>query len=287
MKLVFVSNYLNHHQMPLAQEFINIYGEDFTFIAMTPFNQARLNVGYRDLNSMPFVLRAYESPETLSQARRLINESECLIIGGMPVNIVSSRLELGKITFMQSERFFKGPFLKKDLGRFVKYCMYRGGRSAARSKSSKFYLLCSGAFTAWDYNLCGLFRNKAYRWGYFTELKQYDDIDNLISRKEPSSILWAGRFINWKHPELAIKLAKNLRDSNINFSLKIIGSGEMLDELSNMINALNLNDSVKILTRGGGGAFLLKKSAERWRKLKYFYSRQTGARAGELLLTKP
>ena len=251
-QLIFVSNYLNHHQLPLAQEFLNIYGENYTFIAMTPFNQARLKVGYNDLNSSPFVLRAYESPEAMFQARRLIDEAECVIIGGMPVNLVSSRLKLGKITFMQSERFFKGPFLQKDLGRFLKYCMYRGGRSAARSKSSKFYLLCNGAFAAWDYNTCGLFKGKTYRWGYFPELKQYDDIDNLISRKEPSSIVWAGRFLDWKHPELAIKLAKNLRDSNINFSLKIIGSGEMLNELENMINAYNLNNCVKIITRDTG-----------------------------------
>ena len=250
--LIFVSNYINHHQLPLAQEFINIYGENFTFIAMTPFNQARLNIGYKDLNSLPFVLRAYESSEAMSQARRLIDESECIIAGGVPVNVISSRLKAGKLTFMQSERFFKGPFLRKDLGRFVKYLMYKGGRWAARSKSSKFYLLCESAFAAWDYNLCGLFRHKAYRWGYFPELKQYDDIDNLISRKKTASILWVGRFIDWKHPELAIKLAKNLRDSNINFSLKIIGSGKMLDELANMINALNLNDCVEIPAQGKG-----------------------------------
>ena len=252
-KLVFVSNYLNHHQVPLAQEFINLYGENFVFIAMTQFNRARLNLGYRDLNSEPFVLRAYESPEAFSQAHRLIDEAECVIIGGLPVDVVSSRLKLGKITFMQSERFFKGPFFKKDLGRFVKYCIYKGGRAAARSKTSKFYLLCNGAFVAWDYNICGLFKNKAYRWGYFTEQKVYNDIDNLISRKEPASLLWAGRFLNWKHPELAVNLAKNLRASNINFSLKIIGAGEMHEELENMINAYNLNDCVKLITRGGGG----------------------------------
>ncbi|MBQ7214913.1 MAG: glycosyltransferase family 4 protein [Synergistaceae bacterium] len=244
-RLVFVSNYFNHHQKALAEEFVKIYGSDYVFVAMTPFNQKRLAIGYRDMNQAPFVLRAYESPEAGQEARNLINEAECVIVGGMPVSVVSSRMAQGKLTFMQSERFFKGP-IWKDLARFVKYRRYSGGRAQARDPKAKFYLLCASAFAAWDYNVCGLFRGKAYRWGYFPELKRYDDVDGLISRKEKGSILWAGRFLEWKHPDFAVRLAENLRAQGKAFRLKIIGSGEMQEELAGMIAAKNLNDCVEL-----------------------------------------
>ena len=182
MKVTFYSNFMNHHQKALAEEFSRIYGSDYVFIAFTPFDSDRLTIGYRDMNQESFVLRAYESPEAMSEAQRIIDEAECVIIGGIPVSVVSRRLQSGKITFMYSERFFKGP-LWKDAVRFVKYCIYSGGRSYAKDPRSKFYLLCAGAFAARDYNTCGLFRNKAYRWGYFPEIKY---LDRQISRIEAS-----------------------------------------------------------------------------------------------------
>ncbi len=239
MRLAFASNYFNHHQKELAEEFRKIYGDDYVFIAFTPFNSKRLAIGYHDMNDEPFVFRAYDSPETMSEARRMIDDAECVIIGGMPVSYVSNRLKLGKITFMQSERFFKGP-LWKDTVRFLKYCRYTGGRHEARNERAKFYLLCAGAFTAWDYNTCGLFKGKAYRWGYFPEVRRYDDIDGLISRKGQGSILWAGIFLDWKHPDIAMKLAGRLRDMNIPFHVKITGSGEMQEELSRMSDDMSL-----------------------------------------------
>ncbi|MBQ3403405.1 MAG: glycosyltransferase family 4 protein [Synergistaceae bacterium] len=245
MKLIFASNYLSHYSRSISEAFIRIYGDDFKFVAFTPFNEKRLSAGFHDMNDAPFVLRAYESPQSMNEAMNAINEAECVIIGGMPVSCVSERLKRGKITFMQSERFFKGP-LWKDIVRFAKYCLYSGGRSQAKDAGEKFYLLCAGAFTAWDYNLCGLFRGKAYRWGYFPELKKYDDIGGLISRKKPGSILWAGRFLGWKHPELSVRLAKNLKAMNFDFHVKIVGSGEMQGSLSRMIEAENLNDCVEL-----------------------------------------
>lgn len=244
-RLVFVSNYFNHHQKALADEFVRIFGDDYAFVAMTPFNQKRLAIGYKDMNQAPFVLRAYDSPESAQEAQNLINESECVIVGGMPVSVVSSRLALGKMTFMQSERFFKGPFLK-DIARFVKYRRYSGGRTQAKDPRAKFYLLCASAFAAWDYNVCGLFRGKAYRWGYFPEVKHYDDVDGLISRKEKGRILWAGRFLDWKHPDLAVRLAENLKAQGKSFRLKIVGSGEMQETIARMISAKNLHDCVEL-----------------------------------------
>ena len=244
MRLVFYSNMLNYHQEPLARELIKILGEEnYRFIANEPttneINNFQLD---QKFDTTSYVVPGYKYPD---KARELINDADCVIISGLPVSYVAERLNAGKLTFMQSEHFRKGPFMK-DVIRLVKYAMYSGGRRAAKNPKAKFYLLCSSGFAAHDYNLCGLFRDKAYKWGYFPEVKRYDDIDGLISRKQQASIIWAGRLIDWKHPELAVILARNLKAKGINFTLKIIGDGYMKQTLESMIAEWNLNDCVKL-----------------------------------------
>ena len=151
-KLVFVSNCTSHYSLSLSEAFVKIYGDSFRFITTIPLAKGEgLPSYFRDTAEMPFVLRAYESPEASDTARRMIDEADCVLVGGVPVNVVASRLKQGKLTFMQSERFFKGP-LWKDAVRFAKYCLYRGGRSQARDRHAKFHLLCTSAYAAWDYN---------------------------------------------------------------------------------------------------------------------------------------
>ena len=183
-KLVFVSNRNNNHQEALAREFWKIYGSDYTYVAMTPVIAGERAPEVRDQNYEPYVLRAYESSEAMSEAQILIDEAECVIVGGNPKYIltVRNRLKRGKLTFLYSERFLKGP-LWKDVARFLTYSACFGVRSYAQNARSKFFLLCASAFAAWDYNACGLFRNKAYRWGYFPKIRY---LGQQISRIEAS-----------------------------------------------------------------------------------------------------
>ena len=244
MKLVFYSNMLNYHQEPLARELIKILGEDnYRFIANEPTTDAINNFQLdKKFDSVPYVVPGYKYP---AEARKLINEADCVVISGLPVSFVSERLRADKLTFMQSEHFLKGPF-KKDIMRLAKYLLYSGGRSAAKNPNAKFYLLCSSGFAYHDYKLCGLFKNKAYKWGYFPEVKRYSDINELISHKQQASIIWAGRLIDWKHPELSVILARNLKAQGIKFTLKIIGDGFMRKPLESMVAEWNLNDCVEL-----------------------------------------
>ena len=252
-KLAFVTNFITSHQIELARNFAKIYGDDYIFIlmsnsgyegsgAVTKDSNKKIN----DYNSEKFLFKGWENPEL---ARKFINESECVILGGIHPAILQERLKSGKLTFFYSERFMKGGLLK-DLARLIKYNFFTGIRKSARDKDSKFYLLCASAFAVKDYNLCGLFKNKAFKWGYFPEVRHYENIDSLISQKNQARILWAGRFINWKHPEFAVKLADNLRNQNINFSLKIAGAGAMYETLSSMIDSLNLRELVNLTPEG-------------------------------------
>ena len=108
-------------------------------------------------------------------------------------------------------------------------------------------MLCASAYTAPDYARYGLFRGKAFRWGYFPEVKRYPAFQDMIEAKEPKSILWAGRFLAWKHPDDALYAISRLKRDFPDVQLKFIGIGEVEEKLRKMILDLGLERNVSLL----------------------------------------
>ena len=108
-------------------------------------------------------------------------------------------------------------------------------------------MLCASAYTAGGFALVGAYLQKTYKWGYFPENKVYE-LSNLMGNKKNNkpSLLWVGRFLDWKHPEKAILTARWLRDQGYDFSLDMIGTGIMLESISSMIRKYNLDSHVKL-----------------------------------------
>ena len=42
MKLTFISNYINHHQIPLSDELYRILGKDYVFVQTEPMEEESL-----------------------------------------------------------------------------------------------------------------------------------------------------------------------------------------------------------------------------------------------------
>ena len=242
MKIVFLSNYLNHHQLPLCLAFSKLGDVDFTFIATTRTPQFRLRLGYHNMNEeYGFVLRTYESRMNVALAQTLCTEADVVITGVASDKFIEERLKTHKLTFRYSERVYKdGCKLYELPARAVKY-FFKHGRYRS------LYMLCASAYTAPDYAKTLTFIGKTYKWGYFPEVKTYDDINALISQKKPNSLLWVGRFIECKHIELAIETAKYLKDNGLDFTLDIIGSGSDEQEIRQSISNLGLEGYIKLL----------------------------------------
>ena len=51
MKVSFYSNFLTHHQLPFCLEMYKKYGNDFKFVSTVKFNEERLRLGYKDMDS--------------------------------------------------------------------------------------------------------------------------------------------------------------------------------------------------------------------------------------------
>lgn len=246
MKITFFSNFLNHHQLPFCKEMYAKIGDNFKFVATEPIPKERLNMGYHDMsNQYPFALNIYSSKKAYDYAIKIGNESDVVIIGSAPSVFVKKRIESNKLTFYYMERVFKKGRHRilnpKILGNLLlKHTQYR---------NKNLYLLCASAYTSSDLSLVGAYKNKAYKWGYFPEVKEHDlnQLFNFNKQNKIPKLLWVGRFLDWKHPDDAIKLGKILKDNGYEFTLDIIGTGPMETELKNMINRNNLFSEVKLL----------------------------------------
>ncbi len=241
MKITMFSNFLNHHQLPFCEEMVNLTNGDFWFVATMPIDKERLSLGYEDMNQKEFVVREYEDDEQKEIAKKLCLESDVVIYGSAPEALFKERKEKGLLTFRYSERILKDGY----------YHIFspRAQRNMRKyhSQYKNVYLLCASAFAAKDYALFGAYKNKAYKWGYFPEVKRYDSIDVVINKKKKNSILWVGRLIEWKHTVHAIEIAYILKKDGYEFTLNIIGTGELEENLQSLINKKGLQGNIKML----------------------------------------
>lgn len=237
MKIVFLSNYFNHHQAFLSNEFNKIC-EEYRFVETEEMGIERKKLGYHNDKKPDFVINSKDySREYLLN---LINNADVVITGSAPEYLVEERKKQGKLIFRYSERLFRKSF--EPIKCLVRYYLY----NKKNPKNSNIYMLCASAYTASDYAKFGLFKNKCYKWGYFPECKNYD-IDKLIFEKSKNSILWCARLIDLKHPEIAILIAEKLKALNVPFKMNIIGIGVLENDLKSKIKEKKLEDCVKLL----------------------------------------
>lgn len=243
MKITFVSNYLNHHQYPLCEALINLKDIIFTFVATMPIRKERITLGYRDMNHEPFVIRAYENKEQEALAEQICAESDLVICGSAPHKYVEIAVAHQRLLFRYSERIFKnGPIYA-----FSPKAILNMWKLHGKYQKKNVYLLCASAYSALDFNRMGAYKNKAYRWGYFPEVKKYNDISQLLDSKIPNSLLWVGRFIDCKCPEIPIEIARRLKANGYHFTLKMIGNGDLLESMTALVQQYDLQDYVSLM----------------------------------------
>lgn len=245
MKVVFASNFFNHHQAPFAKEMDILTGHEFSFIETEPIHEERIKLGWGTDGKPSYVYQSYISEEAKHKCIKLIEEADVVICGSCPFCMIKPRLKKNKLTFSYSERIFKCGFTGVDYwGRYFKWRV-----KLVNYQLSNHYLLCSSAYAADDYARMKLFVGKTYKWGYFPAFEKYDleEVFRLKQMNSKVSLLWVGRLITLKHPEHAIAVAKYLKSEGYDFDLNIIGIGELEQFIKEMIQKEQLSDCVHIL----------------------------------------
>ena len=271
VKITFVSNFINHHQMPFCEAMAALPDTDFVFIQTQIMEAERRQMGWSvDTASVPYVHLLYEEEDW---CRKRIMESDVTLFGWTGrEDIVQMRLDAGLPSIRVSERIYREGQWRalSPRGLIAKY------HEHIRFRNAPVYLLCAGAYVASDFHLIHAYPGKMYKWGYFPPLRLYEGEqypDGPLSLKrgckagmcqpgkypggkilsagssadEKIHLLYAGRFLPLKHPEFAVKLAGELRKRGIPFHLDMAGAGEMEEELRKMAYDEEISDYVSFL----------------------------------------
>lgn len=238
MNVVFISNYFNQHQKPLCDVLFEKLGNGFRFIATSNMGDFRKKLGYKKMKEY-YVKSLVDEDITLDECKTLIMDCDVLLCGVTDPNLIRDRQRSGKPILVLSERLFKDGKTHKNILRVIKYNYLHFYRKNE-------YLLCTSAFSASDYNKCGLFKGRAYKWGYFPQCIRYGDVDKLFLSKKHHSIIWVARIISWKHPEGVIHLANALKNEGYDFSIEMIGTGDLENDIKDKVKTLDLENYVKL-----------------------------------------
>lgn len=242
--IVFISNYFNHHQLPISKELYVLTNGNYRFIELEKIPSSFQKSGYPTCDKYPLLIQAWKSADNMEKAKQLVIDAHTVIYGNLNnYSWIIERLNKNKLTFECGERWFKRGLLNLLSPRLLKsQFLYH----------TKFYHrplfhLNASAYAAKDLIKLRSFKGKCFKWGYFTQVPELN-INNIILDRRGSNnhlkLMWVARFINWKHPEIPIKVALLLKKANLNFEINMYGRGELITDIERMIQKLDLRDCV-------------------------------------------
>lgn len=243
MLVVFFSNFINHHQKFVADHLYNATNGNYVFVESVQMPVPFRSNGFSDYSQISYVLRAWESDANKNKAMQLALDADIAIFGGPEVldyEIYRAK-KTNKISFDVSERWLKRGWINLFSPRLLRSQWYYYSLFAKKP----IYKLCSSAFASSDYRRMMSYKNKCFKWGYFTKV---DDIDITASLKRcytsKLKLMWCSRFIQWKHPELPIMMSNVLKKKGYNFSLDMYGDGVLQQKVKDLACKLNVLDVV-------------------------------------------
>lgn len=239
MKVIYVSNFMNHHVRPVADELFETLGNNFIFVetARVRSDNSLKGSEVSDFLNIPYLYSFYNSSYNLISEKKLISLLEgcdVVIQGDTSDKYIKANLKKNKLIFRVSEHILKGS--KLDFLRIIKYFLRN-----LKLRNRKVYLLCASSHTALDMRKANSFIGKTYKWGYFPTI--FNKEDQCFSEKI-STILWVGRMIDWKHPEYILHTARILHSENISAVINVVGEGELFDDIRQEIELAGLNQYV-------------------------------------------
>lgn len=244
MTVTFFFNYLNHHQVCIADEMYGILGEDFRFVATLPRKGQELKGG-KDYSTRPYCLLAAEQPEYQAEAMHLALTSDVCVFGACSASYAVARAKQNPLglSFEVAERWLKRGLLTFGSSVFrhwlLNYWLY--------FRRARFYKLCCSAFAAGDDVRLGCYTNRHFKWGYFTDVVANFKVEASqqdASTSEITPLMWCSRFLKLKHPELPVMMADQLRAKGLRFKLDFYGTGEEEERTKALVHKLQLQDVI-------------------------------------------
>lgn len=245
--ITFYINYLNHHQVFIADELYSLLGDNFRFVATLPRDTMELKGGF-DYSNRPYCISAGESNKAHEEAIHLAKVSDVCVFGAFSQEYALIRAKQNGcgLSFEVAERWLKKGWLNILSPRLRKW--WWNYQWYYRSKP--FYKLCSSAFAAEDDHKMFAYRGRHFKWGYFTKVDENFEVEisrnqGVLTSELTTHIMWCGRFLRWKHPELPVRMALMLKSLGYNFILDMYGTGELEKETKRLVQELSVGDVVE------------------------------------------
>ncbi|MDE6218570.1 MAG: glycosyltransferase, partial [Muribaculaceae bacterium] len=244
--IVFISNFFNHHQVPLAEELYRLTQGQYRFIEQVPMPDEFLKGGYPDYSDSPMLLQAWRGEAERREASRLTMEADIVIYGNiLSYHDINRRLAMGKLTFEYGERWFKRGLLNLLSPRLLRSQWYYH----TRHYRQPLYRLNSSAFAASDLSKMRSFRGKGFKWAYFTRVESID-ADTIVRERQSygkTRFISVARLIPLKQIDHLIKACSILKNQGItDFETDLYGSGPEEGHLKSLIERLGLQDHVTL-----------------------------------------
>lgn len=244
MTIVYFSNFINHHQALWVDELYRKAPGEFYFVELKEMDGWLKNSGYTDYSTRPYLIKAWQNEESSRFADELCVNADVALFGADSLTYEKRRVKLGKLSFEVSERWLKRGLLNLFSPTIFRYFLsYHTFFS-----NMPLYKLCASAYAVNDQYKLFTFKNRCYKWGYFTKVDDLNITHLIQSRSdhEVIKIMWCARFLDWKHPEMPVLLAAELKARGYRFAIDMFGTGTEQDRTKELINRLNVVDCVNL-----------------------------------------
>jgi glycosyltransferase involved in cell wall biosynthesis len=244
MRILQVTTIVSHHQLPLARELASLVGmENFRFAATEPPDHEREELGWNSQVNESWIFRAGERKEDREKFEQWWDEADVVICNVRRCKRIQDRLDKGKLTFYTSERRFKQPIGMARLlhPRFA----LMTSQFLKLASSPLFHYLPIGLFAYNDMSRIAKFQNRAWLWGYFTELPKSLSTCERVGNE--LRLLWAGRMMACKRLDTLIRAFSQLQHKCDAVTLTLIGDGSERVRLEKLASKLLIAGSYKFL----------------------------------------
>jgi glycosyltransferase involved in cell wall biosynthesis len=241
MKILYISDNIYHHMIPLASSIVLEVGmENFKYAVLKPIEEFRVNMGFSSNDDkQPWAIRVFENELNLIEYEKWFNDADVVLFSNRNLfKKANERVKMDKLTFYFSERWWK-PNIGKWRLLHPEYIKLTIGIWKL-SKNSNFHYLAQGGYAAKDIQFITKFKNRIWDFGYFTDISS---VNSLKKNSKKIDILWCGRMLKWKKVDTLIIAFGEALKKHPNCHLSLTGDGEEKSKLEILAKEILPSDS--------------------------------------------